>query len=142
MNYLLLNIFQMPRNSRLKLTMSQTEIQNGHLKTIVISRHSCPSLNFFLEPEPSFFLQVYFAQARARAFLVLPLCRSQSQSFFCFAVLGEPEPELFWFRFFGGAGARAFFGSSIWKELEQSFIFLSYNKGPNKHSSAFNSAII
>ena len=42
----------------------------------------CPSLDFFLEPEPSFF---------------------------GFVFLGEPEPELFWFSFFGGARARAFF---------------------------------
>ena len=47
----------------------------------------CPSLDFFLEPEPSFF---------------------------DFVILGEPEPELFWFSFFGGARARAFLVLLFW----------------------------
>ena len=45
------------------------------------SEQRCPSLNFLLEPEPSFF---------------------------GFVFLGEPELELFGFPFLGGARARAF----------------------------------
>ena len=62
--------------------------------TLWWSVQGCPSLNFSLEPEPSFF---------------------------GFVFLGEPEPELFWFSFFGGARARAFFVLSFWGSRSQSW---------------------
>ena len=51
----------------------------------------CPSLNFLLEPEPSFF---------------------------GFVFLGEPEPELFWFSFFRGSQSQSFFSFLFFGELE------------------------
>ena len=57
-------------------------------------RQRCPSLNFFLEPEPGFFDFIFW---------------------------GEPEPELFLFSFFGGARARAFFVLSFLRSQSQSW---------------------
>ena len=54
-------------------------------------RQRCPSLNFLLEPEPSFF---------------------------GFVFLGEPEPELFWFSFFRGSQSQSFFSFLFFGELE------------------------
>ena len=79
----------------------------GHPLTVLHGssyiRQRCPSLDFFLEPE---------------------------LSFFGFVFLGEPEPELFWFSFFGGAraffvlsGARAGKAREARLELEPSFSF-------------------
>ena len=60
-----------------------------HVLSSVAQR--CPSLNFLLEPEPSFF---------------------------GFVFLGEPEPELFWFSFFRGSQSQSFFSFLFFGELE------------------------
>ena len=64
----------------------------------------CPSLNFLLEPEPSFF---------------------------GFVFLGEPEPELFWFSIFVGARARACFSLSFGWSRSQSFFGFGFLGEPD-----------
>ena len=53
---------------------------------------SCPSLNFFLEPEPSFFGFVFLREPEPELF-GFPFWGG-ARAFFCFVFMGEPEPEL------------------------------------------------
>jgi hypothetical protein len=54
----------------------------------------CPSLNFLLEPEPSFFGFVFLGEPELELFWFSFFRGSQSQSFFSFLFFGELEPEL------------------------------------------------
>ena len=57
-------------------------------------KQRCPSLNFFLEPEPSFFGFVFLREPESDLFWFSFFGGSQSQSFFVLSFSGEPEPEL------------------------------------------------